>query len=114
VSNVASILSKMTETKAILVAAMNGEAARLVSRFRPELPICAAVPSTELAHQLNLSWGVRPLLLEKAKTMPELIEQGVEELKRQKLVSKGDEIVIVAGDPVGDDGHVQLVELKKV
>lgn len=114
VSNVASILSKMTDTKAILVAAMNGGAARLVSRFRPEVPICAAVPSAQVAYQLNLSWGVRPLILEKAKTMPELIEQGIEELKREKIVSKGDEIVIVAGDPVGDDGHVQLVELKKV
>ncbi|MCC6563457.1 pyruvate kinase [Candidatus Uhrbacteria bacterium] len=114
ITNVASILSKMTDTKAILVAAMNGGAARLVSHFRPEVPICAALPSEEVAHQLNLSWGVRPMYLEGAKTIPELIEKGLEELKRQKLVSAGDEIVIVAGDQLGDSGHVQLVELKKV
>ncbi len=114
VTNVASILSKMTDTKAILVAALNGEAARLVSRFRPEVPICAALPSAEVASQLNLSWGIRPMHIEGAKTIPELIEKGLEELKRQKLVTAGDEIVIVAGDQLGDSGHVQLVELKKV
>ncbi len=113
-TNIASILSKMKETKAILIATLTGDAARLVSRHRPEVPMYAFTPSTEVVARLNLSWGVHPIFIESAKTVPELIEKGIEELKRQKLVSAGDEIVIVAGEEVGDSGHVQLVELKRV
>jgi pyruvate kinase len=113
-TNIASILSKMKETKAILIATLTGDAARLVSRHRPEVPMYAFTPSVEVVARLNLSWGIHPIFIESAKTVPELIEKGIEELKRQKLVSAGDEIVIVAGEEVGDSGHVQLVELKRV
>lgn len=113
-TNIASILGKMKETKAILIATFKGDAARLVSRHRPEVPMYAFTPSAEVVAQLNLSWGIHPVCIEGAKTVPELIEKGIEELKRQKLVSTGDEIVIVAGEEVGDSGHVQLVELKRI
>lgn len=113
-NNLASILSRASSAKAILVASENGEAAKLVARYRRELPIFAVVADERLAGQLNLSWGVRPLMIGKANGMATLIEQGIEEIKRQKIVSAGDEIVIVAGDPVGESGHVQLAELKKI
>lgn len=111
-TNVASILAKMTDPKGIVVASMDGAAARLVSRYRPEVPIYLATPSEEVVHRLNLTWGVRPLHLD-AKTMPELIEKGIAELKRRAWIADGDEIVIVAGEALGDSGMAQLVELKK-
>ncbi len=112
VTNVASILARMRDTKAILVASMDGAAARLVSRYRPEVPIYLATPSERVAHRLNLSWGVRPIILADAKTIPDLLQGGVAELKRRKLVADGDEIVVVAGDALGETGMVQLVELR--
>lgn len=81
VTNVASILARVVDTKAILVASMDGAAARLVSRYRPEVPIYLATPSEHVAHRLNLSWGVRPIILAGAKTIPDLLQGGVAELK---------------------------------
>lgn len=113
-TNVASILARTIDAKAILVASEDGAAARLVSRYRPEMPIYLATPSESVAHRSNLSWGVRPIHLAGAKTVPELIERGLDELKRKKLLADGEEIVIVAGDALGETGMVQLVELKRV
>jgi pyruvate kinase len=70
-------------------------------------------PSQEAVHRLNLTWGVRPLHLPDAKTMPELIEKGIAELKRRTWIADGDEIIIVAGEALGESGMAQLVELKK-
>ncbi len=111
-TNVASILARMTDTKAIVIASMDGAAARLVSRYRPEVPMYLVTPSEQVAHRLNLTWGIRPLYLPDAKTMPELLEKGIAELKRRTWIADGDEIVIVAGETLGDSGMAQLVELK--
>jgi pyruvate kinase len=100
-TNVASILAKMTDTKAIVIASMDGAAARLVSRYRPEVPMYLVTPSQEAVHRLNLTWGVRPLHLPDAKTMPELIEKGIAELKRRTWIADGDEIVIVVNAFLG-------------
>ncbi|MEK7473655.1 MAG: pyruvate kinase [Patescibacteria group bacterium] len=113
-TNVASILARMTDTKAIIIASTDGAAARLVSRYRPEVPMYLVTPSEQVAYRLNLTWGIRPLHLPDTKTVPELLEKGMSELKRRKLLADGDEVVMVAGDALGDSGMVQLVELKRI
>ncbi len=113
-SNVTAIIERAKEAKAILVASPSGDAARVVSRFRRELPIYAFSSRNEVIHQLNVSWGVVPILLPKAVTVPQLIEQGMEELLRRKLLDKGDDIIVISGEPLGDTGHVQLVEMRKI
>lgn len=112
-SNIASVLSRNKNAKAILVASPSGEAARQVSRYRRELSVYVAVSDEKTVPQLNLLWGVRPFHVN-AKDVPSLIEQGIEELLRRKVVSKGDEIAVVAGEPLGETGHVNLAEIRKV
>jgi pyruvate kinase len=112
-NNVTAVLARASEAKAILVASHSGAAAQLVSRYRRELPIFAVVPSEVLAPQLNLIWGVHPFAVE-GDTIPKMIEQGMTELLRRKVISKGDEVIVVAGEPVGPLGHVELVEMRKV
>lgn len=112
-NNLTSILARSSEAKAILVASLSGEAVRFVSRYRRELPIYAVLPSESFVGRLNLSWGVHPFAVT-GEAIPKLIEQGIEELIRRKVLVKGDGIIIVAGEPVGKDGHIDLVELRKV
>ncbi len=112
-SNIAGVLVRGKNAKAILVASMSGEAVRQVSRYRRERPIYAAVSDEAVVSQLNLLWGVHPFHAN-AKDVPGLIEQGIEELLRRKVIAKGDEIVVVAGEPLGETGHVNLAELRKI
>lgn len=113
-TNIASILGRASTAKAILVCSMSGHSARLVSRYRPELPIYAATPDPRVLRQLNLSWGVRGLPIGKSSSVPDLIDQALSALKKEKNISAGDEVIIVAGEPLGESGHVNLVELRKV
>lgn len=114
VSQVAKILAKDVGAKGILVASMSGDTGRLVSRHRPELPIFVATDDERVQRQLNLSWGVVPFMLPKCQSVEELVERSLGYLKKSKKINKGEDLIIVAGDPVGVSGRVNLVEIRKV
>jgi pyruvate kinase len=93
---------------------LTGQAASLISRYRPAAPIYAAAVSERIQNQMQLSWGVTPLLVPACKTTPELIEVSLKRLLEDKRLKAGDEIVLVAGEPLGASGSVNMVELRKV
>jgi pyruvate kinase len=43
-----------------------------------------------------------------------LIEQSCEAVLKQGIVKKGEEIILVAGEPLGESGNVNLVEVRKL
>ena len=65
------ILADQIEAEIILVA-FSGDTARLVSRYRPELPIMVATNNFRVKNQLILSWGI-PFYYQR-KTIEELIK----------------------------------------
>ncbi len=103
-----------TRAKAVIVATQSGDAARLVSRERPEMPIIAVTSSTRVQAQLNVSWGVRPVVKEGESNIAALIDTGIALAKKEGAVQAGDEVVVVAGEPRGSMGHVELVETRRV
>lgn len=114
VSEMSKMLAEQVGAKLILAASLTGETARLISRHRPELSIVVATSSERVKNQLNLSWGVVPFFLNPCRTIEELIQRSMVYIKKQKLVKKGDEIIIVSGEPVGQAGHVNLLEVREV
>jgi pyruvate kinase len=114
ISQISRLLGEEVGAKLILVASLSGETARLISRHRPELPIVVATGSDRVMHQLNLSWGVKPFILQPCRTIEELVDRSVSNLKKQKMVKTGDKIIVVAGEPVGQAGHVNLLEVREI
>ncbi len=114
VSQVANILARGTGAKLILVASLSGETGRVVSRHRPELPILVATDSARVRFQMNLSWGIVPFILPRCRTVEELVERSVGYVKTSKLARVGDRIIVVAGEPVGVTGGVNLVEIRDI
>jgi len=112
VSGAANVLAHTVDAKLILVATLSGNAARMVSRFRPELPIIAATASDKVKCQLNLSWSVTPTALPRVKNVEDLIKHSINRLKKDKLVKKGDRVIILAGQPVGK--KINFVEVKEI
>lgn len=107
-------LSEDVGASVVLAASISGETGRLISRNRPELPIVVTTSSERVRRQLNLSWGVIPYLLDPCRSIEELVERSVVILKRADLVKTADKIVVVAGEPVGHAGHVNLLEVREV
>ena len=114
ISQLSRLLAEQVEAKLILAASISGETGRLISRYRPELPIVVGTGTPRVQHQLNLSWGVIPFLLESCNSIEELVERSMIYLKKKKIVKTGDKLIVVAGEPVGHAGHVNLLEVREV
>jgi len=112
--SVARALAENVKANAILVFTLSGQTARIASRFRPELPIYAACVDERVARQLTLTWGARPFLLPKCKTTVELVKKGLGYLQKNKLVRRGDKVVVIVGTKVGKGGGANVVEVKTI
>ncbi|MBU1348457.1 pyruvate kinase [Patescibacteria group bacterium] len=114
ISEVANILAHGVKARLILVGSMSGDTARLISSYRPSLPIYAATSDERVRRQMDLSWGVVPFVLPPCSTVEELVERSIGALKKRRVVKKGDKIIVVAGDPVGASGTVNLIEIRDI
>jgi len=85
-----------------------------VARFKPNCPIIGCTMSDRVANQINLMWGVTPLLLDRAETADALIANAVKEAQRAGLVREGDKVVITAGVPLGITGMTNMIRVVEV
>ena len=83
----------------IVTPTMSGKTARLISNFRPSMPIYAVTPNEMVQHKMQLYWGVIPLKGYIKDTTENIIVNAMETIKRKRLVRKGQAVVITAGDP---------------
>ena len=93
-----------TEAQAIFVFTSTGVTARLISRFRPEMPVIALTPNEKTYFQLALEWGVIPLLAPPSLSLQEAISFSTQFAIDRKLVKKGDRVVITTGTPFWIEG----------
>lgn len=99
---------------AIITVTKSGKTARMISKFRPGSPIIGCSTYHHICRQLNLSWGVTPLLLEEKKTSDELFDHAVEVAKKAGLVVEGEVVAITAGVPVGVPGNTNMIKVTVV
>lgn len=97
--------------KAIVTVTKSGRTAREISKFRPLSPIVAFSMSPKVCRQMNLSWGVYPLILGEKASTDELFADAVERAKEAGYVNDGDIVVITAGVPLGVSGTTNLLKV---
>jgi pyruvate kinase len=102
------------EAAAIITVTLSGFAAEAVARFKPNCPIIGCTMSDRIAKQLNLLWGVTPLLVKKADTMEELVAESVKTAKEAGMIKSGDRVVITAGVPLGITGKTNMLRVVEV
>lgn len=102
--------SRELRMKWIVVFTHSGFTARLISRYRPLVPIAAFSPEAETRRRLALVWGVAPLEIPDLRKVDQLAEISEKRLLEEKLVRKGDTIAIVAGTPMGVRGTTNFMK----
>jgi pyruvate kinase len=100
--------------KLIAVFTHSGFTARLVSRYRPLVPIIAFSPESETRRRMALIWGVMPKQIEDTRKIDNLAAVAEKSLLRERLVRNGDVIGIVAGTPMGIRGTTNFMKLHVV
>jgi pyruvate kinase len=101
-------------TAAIIAITSSGYTARIVSRYRPSAPIVAITPDERVQRQLNLYWGVTPLLAPRTQNTDEMIDNALQTVKKWGLVEKDDLVAITAGTAGSDPGTTNLLRIQVV
>lgn len=114
VSHAARALSEEASVKSIVVFTRSGKSAHLISKDRPRVPIVAYTPSERVRRQLALWWGVWPRCIEMQGTTEELIEVVEHRLLEDKLIERGEYVVIMGGLPVANWSRTNFVKLHRV
>lgn len=99
---------------AIITVTWSGTTARMLSKFRPDIPIIACTHMPHTYHQLALSWGVTPLLADVKQSTDDLFAHAVERAQAAGFVRDGDIVVITAGVPLGINGTTNLLKVHVV
>lgn len=119
--NIANAISHATVTtahdldaKAIITVTKTGKTARLISKYRPLSPILSCTTSEKVCRQMNLSWGVTPLIIEEKDNTDALFEAAMLAAKEHGYIQKNDLVVITAGVPLGISGTTNLMKVDTV
>lgn len=99
---------------AIITVTWSGTTARMLSKYRPDIPIVACTHLESTYHQLALSWGVTPLLVDVKDDTDELFAHAVEKAKSVGICKDGDVVVITAGVPLGITGTTNILKVHVV
>ena len=99
---------------AIITVTKSGTTARMISKFRPQTMIIGATISEKAWRQLNLSWGVLPVMCEIKNNSDELFDHAVDVSLRCGAIKHGDTVVISAGVPLGISGTTNMLKVHEV
>jgi len=92
-----------------------GYTARLASAERPTASIIAYTPHVKIYRQLNLHWGVRPILMENIpENLDEALRQIEADLLKRQYATSGDKILIMGGIPFGHAGTTNFLKLHTI
>lgn len=114
ISQAVGNIAEQLEAAAIMTLTKTGATARNVSKFRPHKPILAVTPHVDVARQLQLVWGVKPLLVLDLPSTGQTFQAAVNVAQEQNLLHEGDLIVMTAGTLQGVSGSTDLIKVEVV
>ncbi len=99
---------------AIITVTMSGFTAAAISRYKPTCPIIGCTLNDRVCRQLNLLWGVSPLLMNQESDTEGLFAGAIAESKKAGLIKAKDVVVITAGVPLGIAGKTNMIRVVEV
>ena len=109
--HVACTVAEETKIKAIIAFTRTGTTARVLSKFRPKVPVIAATYDIDTFHRLNILWGTIPILTDLVDSTDKMVEISIQEALKKRLIKKGDKVLILAGAPVGMPGSTNMLKV---
>jgi pyruvate kinase len=111
ISQAVSTIANQLDAAAILPLTKSGATARNVSKFRPSTPILAVTSDVKVARQLQLVWGVNPLVISTQSSTSRTFSIAMGVAQEQGLLEEGDLVVQTAGTLSGVSGSTDLVKV---
>lgn len=114
ISHAACSIAEDTGADAIITVTISGVTAQRLSNYRPGAPIIACTTNKKTACQMNLLFGVIPLIIPEEPSADLLFEAAINQAKRAGLVKSGNRVVLTAGVPLGISGNTNMIRVIEV
>ena len=114
ISKAVGQIAETLQASAIMTLTKTGATARNVSKFRPNKPILAVTPHVDVARQLQLVWGVKPLLVLDLPSTGQTFQAAINVAQEKGLLYQGDLVVMTAGTLQGVAGSTDLIKVDVV
>ncbi|MBW3534093.1 MAG: pyruvate kinase [Gemmatimonadetes bacterium] len=106
---------RQLEAPAIIVITRSGFSARLVSSYRPAVPIFAVCTDEKTYRQLTAVWGVRPVL----STLEEVTYEALTQFGKRNVLESGvgvpgDHVLVTAGYPFHTSGSTNTMRVEQL
>lgn len=98
--------------KMIVTVTTSGKTARMISRFRPECNIMGCTTDPVICRQLNMAWGITPLLIAVEHDTFELFDHALQAVEAAGYIKEGELAVMTAGVPLGVSGTTNIVKVQ--
>ena len=95
----------------IVTFTRSGFTARVVSSFRPPVPILALSDNPRTYNQLALVWGVIPVLCPRGSTYDQMLHCARETAVTRGLAEPGRRVVLTAGLPMHTSGTTNTMRV---
>jgi pyruvate kinase len=105
---------QMLQTPVVVAFTKSGFSARIVSSYRPGVPILALTDQERTYRQLALMWGVVPELVRHCDTYDQMMVLAKDAVVRRELAASGDRIVVTAGVPFDVPGTTNILKVERV
>lgn len=102
------------DAKCIVVNSITGKTARMVSRFRCPTDIIGTTTNVRAWRQLNMSWGVTPVLCEQYPSLDIVFYQAEQQAKNLFSLKPGDNIVMTGGLINGTVGNTNTIKVEVI
>jgi len=106
--------ARSAAVSALAVGTTSGASARMLSRYRPPVPIYAFTSHEAVARQLSIAYGVHAIVSPAMEATDQMLNHMERVLLESGRVKPGDNIVFVAGQPVGLRGSTNMLKLHRV
>lgn len=98
---------------AVVALTETGNTARVLSRFRPSLPIIAITCDEKTRDELCLTWGVRPYYLNfKNKNLE--FQEIFDFVRKNNIVKRGELVILISGGLSAKTARNNMVTLKEI
>ncbi len=108
-------LAEELSAAALTALTRSGHTAKILSAYRPSVPILAFLVNNEgLARQLTLWRGVWPMVVERALDPSDTMLVIENELRERRLVDRGSKVVVVGAAPGTPAGRTNFIRLLRI
>ena len=95
----------------IVIMTESGETAKQMALYRPDATIYALCPNWNICRELNLIWGIIPILVDEFNSTDQMLNYSSSILKELSFLNEGDIYILTAGVPVGVSGTTNMLKI---